>query len=583
MRGRQARPQAGKQAGRQAGRQAGTPTGTPAHRGGCLPSLASLNLACMQEPVAKGGFRAMAEELARDINRHATVVLGGAHSLEEQQQRHQQRGAGPSSSSSSSRPGLSVGHSREGPSHTAGAEPARSAVATAGIGGDAGSKVRGACAGGGQGGGCCVCEHVCMPLQPQGHSATTSRCRLLHLLQLGGTCVWLELRLAYFPVRTLCVAYRALRPCCAHANTSQTGARSAEPKIMTSLRLHALHCGGWLGCKEPRGVECGSMRRHPVLHRAAAGRRALTLVPGCAVQLQGGVHRHPRRTVPCRAAAGRPCFPAWVMLSSCRAARAATCAVPWCAVPWCAVQLQGDEALDELAAARLHGYGAGLEDLRAPKHVQVGVGVGWGVGWGAWPPRHKGHMATKQKGLYSCTVVAAVWPLDGVRCMATGWCALYGHRLVCAVWPQDGVRCMATGWCALYGHRMVCAVWPLGWCALYGHCAHACRQGLHEPRSVPALARSATNLMPGAQGAPGHGRSDASVLAHIRVYTHIHEHARTRSCACARKVQRALSTHSCAPAVHGSLARCTPSLCVYVRACVCVYVCVCVCVCVCAC
>lgn len=34
-------------------------------------------------------------------------------------------------------------------------------------------------------------------------------------------------------------------------------------------------------------------------------------------------------------------------------------------------QMQGDEALDELAAARLHGYGAGLEDLRAAQPVQV--------------------------------------------------------------------------------------------------------------------------------------------------------------------------------------------------------------------
>eukprot|EP00983_Pelagomonas_calceolata_P114582 1160110-Pelagomonas_calceolata.AAC.1 len=37
-----------------------------------------------QEPVAKAGFRAMAEELARDINRHANVVLGGARTLEQQ-------------------------------------------------------------------------------------------------------------------------------------------------------------------------------------------------------------------------------------------------------------------------------------------------------------------------------------------------------------------------------------------------------------------------------------------------------------------------------------------------------------------
>jgi len=37
----------------------------------------------LQEPVAKGGFRAMAEELARDINRHATVVLGGSRTLEQ--------------------------------------------------------------------------------------------------------------------------------------------------------------------------------------------------------------------------------------------------------------------------------------------------------------------------------------------------------------------------------------------------------------------------------------------------------------------------------------------------------------------
>lgn len=35
------------------------------------------------------------------------------------------------------------------------------------------------------------------------------------------------------------------------------------------------------------------------------------------------------------------------------------------------LQLQSEEALDELVAERLHGYGAGLEDLRAPKPVQV--------------------------------------------------------------------------------------------------------------------------------------------------------------------------------------------------------------------
>lgn len=32
--------------------------------------------------------------------------------------------------------------------------------------------------------------------------------------------------------------------------------------------------------------------------------------------------------------------------------------------------------LDELAAARLQGYGAGLEDLRAPRWVAVGGGAG---------------------------------------------------------------------------------------------------------------------------------------------------------------------------------------------------------------
>eukprot|EP00200_Dunaliella_tertiolecta_P012075 CAMPEP_0202388604 /NCGR_PEP_ID=MMETSP1127-20130417/78499_1 /ASSEMBLY_ACC=CAM_ASM_000462 /TAXON_ID=3047 /ORGANISM="Dunaliella tertiolecta, Strain CCMP1320" /LENGTH=719 /DNA_ID=CAMNT_0048990077 /DNA_START=104 /DNA_END=2262 /DNA_ORIENTATION=+ len=40
--------------------------------------------AASKEPVAKAGFRAMAEELARDINRHANVVLGGARTLEQQ-------------------------------------------------------------------------------------------------------------------------------------------------------------------------------------------------------------------------------------------------------------------------------------------------------------------------------------------------------------------------------------------------------------------------------------------------------------------------------------------------------------------
>ena len=49
-----------------------------------------------QEPVGKGSFRAMAEELARDINRHATVVLAGPGSLARQVQPGQ---AGPSQSS----------------------------------------------------------------------------------------------------------------------------------------------------------------------------------------------------------------------------------------------------------------------------------------------------------------------------------------------------------------------------------------------------------------------------------------------------------------------------------------------------
>jgi hypothetical protein len=35
-----------------------------------------------QEPVVKGGLRALAEDLARDINRHATVVLSGRTALQ---------------------------------------------------------------------------------------------------------------------------------------------------------------------------------------------------------------------------------------------------------------------------------------------------------------------------------------------------------------------------------------------------------------------------------------------------------------------------------------------------------------------